>query len=133
MAWSGASVPARSHTRARTAARAALIAANAAGASTASVSISRDTVGSEATCPNTAGLGPDLGDIGQAVPTDRDRDRQIQQHLPRVVHGQRPHPRAATPRTVPGPDRPWPAVAASSTAPAWETTRFAVVSTISDG
>ena len=43
--WSGASVPANRQTRARTAARAALIAANARGASAARVSINLDTVG----------------------------------------------------------------------------------------
>ncbi|AFA76050.1 hypothetical protein GPOL_174p00290 (plasmid) [Gordonia polyisoprenivorans VH2] len=53
--WLGAAVPAAVHACARAAARAALIADKAAGASVASVEISRDTVGSEATGPNTPG------------------------------------------------------------------------------
>jgi hypothetical protein len=55
IAWSGACSPASRHTRARAATRAASIAANARGTSAASVSIVRDTVGSEATSPNTVG------------------------------------------------------------------------------
>ena len=53
-AW-GACWPANSHTRARAAARAVLIAVSAAGASLANASIVRETVGSEATSPNTPG------------------------------------------------------------------------------
>ena len=49
--WTGA--PAKPHTRSRAAARAALIAASAPSGSSARVAISRDTVGSEATNPNT--------------------------------------------------------------------------------
>jgi hypothetical protein len=55
MRWSGACAPASSHARARAAARAVLIARNAATGSWASRSIARDTVGSEATGPNTPG------------------------------------------------------------------------------
>ena len=47
--------PAWPQTRSRAAARAALIAASAAWASTARAAINRDTVGSEATRPNTPG------------------------------------------------------------------------------
>ena len=54
-AWSGASLPASDHALARTAARAMLIAVSAAGASAASVSMHRETVGSDATSPNTSG------------------------------------------------------------------------------
>jgi len=95
------------------------------------VSINLDTVGSDATRPNNR-LGPDLGDIGKAVPTDRDRDQQIQRHLPRVVDGQRPHPR---------PQRRGQFPIQSDLAgrrgqqhrTRVRTTRFAVVSTVSDG
>jgi len=51
--WVGA--PARFHTRSRAVARAALIAASAPSGSSVRVAISRDTVGSEATSPNTPG------------------------------------------------------------------------------
>ena len=51
----GRAAPASCHARARAAARAVSIAASAAGASAASASIVRDTVGSEATGPNTPG------------------------------------------------------------------------------
>ena len=89
----GPASPASDHALGRAAARAASIAASAAGASAARVSISRDTVGSDATGPNTCGCGPQLGDVGQAVPAHRQRHRQIQQHLARIVAGQRPPPR----------------------------------------
>jgi hypothetical protein len=52
---SGASVPANVHTRSRTSALARRIAVSARGPAPASVSTSRDTVGSEATIPNSAG------------------------------------------------------------------------------
>jgi hypothetical protein len=52
-AASGAFGPANAHARARAAARAELIALTAAGASLARASIVRETVGSEATRPNT--------------------------------------------------------------------------------
>jgi len=51
VAWSGACSPANCQARARTAARAVLIAFSAAGASAASASTVRETVGSEATRP----------------------------------------------------------------------------------
>ncbi len=54
-AWSGACSSASDHAGARAVARAVLIAASEAGTSAASASISRDTVGSEATSPNTSG------------------------------------------------------------------------------
>ena len=97
------------------------------------MSISRDTVGVGCDLPEQVGFGPELGNVGQAVPTDRDRDRQIQQYLSWVVDGQRAASTAATPRTVPRSRPTFPGVAASTTAPACETTRFAVVSTINDG
>src|SRR6478672_329288 len=129
---SGASVPARSQTLARTAARAVLIAANAAGASAARVSISRDTVGSEATCPNTPG-------------SDRTWAMSARQSPPiatAIARSSRTFPGSCTANgRIQGasavdssPSRPSRlAVAASSTAPAWDTARWAVVSTISDG
>jgi hypothetical protein len=52
---SATGAPARPHTRARATARAEAIAPSAASTSPASVAISRDTVGSEATGPNTPG------------------------------------------------------------------------------
>ena len=51
--WVGA--PARFHTRSRATARAPVIAPSAPSGSSARVAISRDTVGSEATNPNTPG------------------------------------------------------------------------------
>lgn len=50
-AWSGPCWPASAHARARAAARAVLIALNAAGTSAAKAVIVRETVGSEATDP----------------------------------------------------------------------------------
>jgi hypothetical protein len=47
--------------------------------------MSRETVGSEATGPNTSGCGPQHAHIGQAVPAQRDRECDIQQDLARVV------------------------------------------------
>lgn len=52
MSWSGAWLPATLQARARAAARAVSIAANARRTSPASRSITRETVGSEATSPN---------------------------------------------------------------------------------
>ena len=69
--------------------------------------------------------------VGQAVPADRDGDRQIQQHFPGLctasgrIHGRNAADSARS--------KPRPVVADSNTAPAWETTRIAVVSTFSDG
>ncbi len=82
-AWSGACSPASAHTRARAAARAASIALSAAGASAASASIVRDTVGSEATRPYTPGSAAQQPDVGQAVPAQRQRHRQVQDDLAR--------------------------------------------------
>ena len=80
----------------------------------------------------TVRIGPDLCDIGQAVAADRDRDRQIEQHLPRVVDAiGRIQGRSAADSSRSNPTRP--AVAASNIAPACETTRLAVVSTVNDG
>jgi hypothetical protein len=55
VSWSGACFPASDQARRRATERAAWIAASAAAESPARVSISRDTVGSEATGPNTSG------------------------------------------------------------------------------
>ena len=57
------------------------IALSAAVVSWARRSIVRDTVGSEATNPNTAALAAEQRDIGEAVPTDRETKREIQQHF----------------------------------------------------
>ena len=43
--------------------------------------------------PVDTGLGPEHGDVGQAVPAQRERDGQVQQHLGRVVHRSRRPPR----------------------------------------
>ncbi len=53
VSWSGACTPAAAHTRDLAAARAVLIATRAAGTSAASAVMVRDTVGSDATDPNT--------------------------------------------------------------------------------
>lgn len=92
MSWLGPSRPANPQASDRTCALAALIAASAASTSAARVSISRDTAGSEATSPNRAGSAR-IGRCRPAVTTDRDRHRQIQQHLPGVVDRLRPTPR----------------------------------------
>lgn len=54
-AWSGAFVPAAAQTRALALARAVLIAARTGSTSPASRAMVRESVGSEATGPNTAG------------------------------------------------------------------------------
>ena len=51
----------------------------------ARASISRLTVGIRGHRPEQLGLGADHADVGQAVPTQRDRDRQIQHRLARVM------------------------------------------------
>ena len=56
MSWPGERCPARRHTTARDWARTWLIAASTRSASAARASITRDTVGSDATCPNTSGF-----------------------------------------------------------------------------
>lgn len=53
----------------------------AASTSPASVLISRDTVGSDATCPEQVRLGPGHRDVGQTVASQRDRGREVEQHL----------------------------------------------------
>ena len=77
-------------------------------------------------------LGPQQPDIGQAVTADGDADRQIQQDLPgsSTAHCLRHGTNAAdSSRSKPT----FPAVATSNTAPAWDTTRFALVSTVNRG
>jgi hypothetical protein len=46
-------------------------------------------------------LGPDHGQVGSAVTAQRDRGRQVQQHLARVMHGL-----AASPAGQPSRQRP---------------------------
>jgi hypothetical protein len=70
--WSGACAPASDQARARAVARAEAIAASAAGASAARESISRGTVGSEATGPNTSGAARNCArSARQSPPTAR--------------------------------------------------------------
>ncbi len=70
--WLGALLQAAFRAAARPAARAMLIADNAAGASAASAAINRDTVGSEATRPNPAGCsGSTAISARQSPPTAR--------------------------------------------------------------
>ena len=116
----GRASPASAQARSRAAARAARIARSARGASAASAPTSRETTGSEATGPASSGCGAQHRDIGQAVPAQRQRHRQVGDDLPRVVHRPR--------RPPPGQrrDRPWPrpvtrSVSASSSTPAWDT------------
>ena len=129
---SGASFPARFHTRPRTATLAWLIAANAACGVAANASINRDTVGSEATRPNTAG----------SARTTEMSDRQSPPMATLIAGSSRIFPgskmahclRQGANASDSARSKPTlPAVATSSTAPAWDTTRFAVVSTVNGG
>lgn len=52
----------------------------------ASAATNRDPVGSDATWPNRSGCAHD-SKVGQAVTAERHRDRQVQQHLARIVQG----------------------------------------------
>lgn len=72
--------------------RAVPIAASAHGPSAASRSIVRDTVGSEATLAEQAGLDTQQRDVGQAIPAHREWDREIVHDLGRVMHRQRAPP-----------------------------------------
>jgi len=117
---------------ARQAARAVLIAANDFGASSARVAISpghRRIGGHRTEDPR---LLPQQCDVGQAVPTHRDRHRQVQQDFPGscVANGLR-HGANATERAPPNPA--FSAVRSNITAPAWDTTPVPVVSTDNDG
>ncbi len=77
-------------------------------------------------------LLPQQCEIGQAVPTHRDRHRQVQQDFPGscVAKGLR-HGANATERAPPNPV--FSAVRSNITAPAWDTTPIPVVSTDNDG
>jgi len=93
MSWLGACSPACNHAAWRPVARAVLIAANAVGASAARVVNSRDTGGVGGHRPEHAGLFPQEGEIGEAVPAERDGHRQIEQDLAGIMGGQRFAPR----------------------------------------
>jgi hypothetical protein len=65
--------------------------------------------------------GAQLADVGQTVPTDRQRDGQVQQYLARSMPRQRPLPRPSA--SVRAEARPTvSAVRSSSTAPAFGST-----------
>jgi len=68
------------------------MATGAAGASAANARISRDTVGSEATCPNITGSAQQH-DIGQTVPPAASAIARSSTMFPRVVAGARFPPR----------------------------------------
>ena len=109
-----------------------LIAANAAGASAARVSISRDTVGSDATCPKTSGSERIWAMSARQSPPIATAIARSSRILPGLCTANgRIHGRNVVDSSRSSPIRL--AVAASSTAPAWDTARWAVVSTISDG
>lgn len=72
--------------------RASRIAAWAFGPDAESLSMTRKTVGSEATGPNIR-FGPQHADVGQTAPAECDGQGHIQQDLPRIVHGPRLAPR----------------------------------------
>src|SRR5450759_1557021 len=86
--WSGACSPARRHACSRAAARAVSIAFSAAGASPARAAIALDTVGSDDT-PVDARLGPQHRQGGQAVTAQRQTQRQIRDHLARIMNRER--------------------------------------------
>ena len=63
----------------------ARIPASVLGPAAARVPMKRETVGPEATGPKRA-LGPQQEDIGQVVPAESGREREIQQDLPRIMY-----------------------------------------------
>jgi hypothetical protein len=83
MSWSDASASAALQARARP------IADNACSGCTASVGTRRETVGSESTCPKSTSMGAELVDVGEAVPADHPRHRQVEEDLAGIVTGQR--------------------------------------------
>jgi hypothetical protein len=97
--WSGAWSPARTQAPARACARAASIAANTAGASAAS-GRSCVTPSDRRRPDRTPQLGAQHRDIGQAVSADRETQREVLQHLRRVVHRQPGPPRRQRCRQV---------------------------------
>jgi hypothetical protein len=78
---------AREEATSRAAARAA---ATAARSAVSSGSSSRHTVESDATEPEQVPLVGQHGDVGDALRTVRDRNGEVDQHPPRVVHRPRP-------------------------------------------
>src|SRR6478752_8416965 len=87
---------------ARAAARAPRIAVITAAESSPRVSMSLLIVGSEATAPNNSGWAPIDRGIGQAVTAQRDRHRQIQHRLARIMHRSRRPPRTQRVRELLG-------------------------------
>jgi len=77
---------------ARAEARAVSIAARTARVSEARAVIVRDTVGSEATDPNTPRLGPQHRHIRETVTPQGESHREVEEHLGRVVDRPRPSP-----------------------------------------
>jgi hypothetical protein len=71
------------------------------GPPAASLSMSRETVGSEATGPNTAGSARSIATSARQSPAQRDRQGHVQQDLPRIMHRPRPPPRRERPRYRP--------------------------------
>ena len=132
VAWSGASSPASVQTRRRAAARAVSIATNAWSTSSAKVSTSRDTVGSDATGPNTAGSARSRFTSARQSPPNANATARSSTILPGswIANGFR-HGRSAVDN-----DRPRPLVrivSTSNTPPAWPTAADPLVSTCRRG
>jgi hypothetical protein len=130
--WSGACSPASAHALRRATARAALIVVSVTGASAANVSTSRDTVGSEATGPNTCGCARSWAMSARQSPPIAKLIARSSSTLPgswRAVgrrHGNRAALNAVSRATVA-------AVRASSTPPAPDTTFLPCPSTARRG
>jgi hypothetical protein len=58
------------------------------------VSIKRETVEPDATGPNTAGSNRWHRDVGEAVPAERDGQREVQEDLARIMDDPRFAPRS---------------------------------------
>lgn len=85
----GPFAPTNSQTRDRTFARADRIAVRDLGPAVARASTSRETVGSEATGPNTDGSHRGIATSEMRVPAQRDRRSKVHQDLPGIVNGPR--------------------------------------------
>ncbi len=132
MSWSGAWAPAWAHAIWRAVARAVLMARNAVGASAARVVNSRDTVGSEATDPNTPGSSRSRATSARQSPPNATATARSSTILPEswVAKGLRHGDSAAESPAV----KPvFSAVRNNVIAPACDTTPVPVVSTDSDG
>ena len=80
-----------------------------------------------------AGFGAQQRDVGQAVPAHRQRHRQVEQDLRRVVHRRAADRHGASAADSAGPARPRATVSVSSTPPACDTTIDPAVSTAGHG